>query len=136
MASRKVVLHFPKTLVDKPVICQMVKKYDLEFNILKASVTPDEEGLLVLELTAEDEKELDKATKELKELGVSVQPLSKDVVKNEERCTHCGLCVVYCPTAALYVDEETGEIRFADQKCIGCEICVKICPVKAMEVHF
>lgn len=136
MASKKVVLHFPKTLVDKPVICQMVKKYNLEFNILKASVTPDQEGLLVLELTAKDEDMLEKAVTELKELGVSVQPLSKDVVKNENRCTHCGLCVVYCPTSALYIDDTTKEVKFEDEKCIGCELCVKICPVKAMEVHF
>ena len=136
MISRKVVLHFPKTLVNKPIICQIVKKYELEFNILKASVTPDEEGLLVLELTGKEEGVIDKAVKELRDLGVSVQPLSKDVVKNEDNCTHCGVCVVYCPTSALYLDEDSKEVKFVNEKCIGCEICVKICPYRAMEVHF
>ncbi len=136
MTSRKVVLHFPKSLVDKPIICRMVKKYDLEFNILKASITPNEEGLLVLELIGKEEGIVDKAVKELRDLGVSVQPLSKDVVKNEEKCTHCGVCVVYCPTSALYMDEHSKEVKFANEKCIGCEICVKICPYRAMEVHF
>ncbi len=135
MKSKKIVLHFPKRLLDKPIICRLVKDYGLEFNILKASVTPNEEGLLVLELTGE-EKSLNKAIKDLKETGVSVQPLSKDVTRNEEGCTHCGVCVVYCPTAALYVDEESKMVIFKKEKCIGCEICVPICPTHALEVHF
>ena len=135
MESKKIVLHFPKSLVDKPIICNLVKDYQLEFNILKASVTPDEEGLLVLELSGY-KSNLSKALKYLKEIGVSVQPLGKDVVRNEKKCTHCGLCVVYCPTEALYVDEKSKEVIFERKKCIGCEICVNICPLRAMEVHF
>ena len=49
--ARKVVLRFPHRLVDKPIIYRLVKDYDLQFNILKASITPKEEGLLVLELS-------------------------------------------------------------------------------------
>ena len=135
MESKKIVLHFPKKLVDQPIICKVVKEFNLEFNILKASVTPNEEGLLVLELSGEN-KNLNKAIKYLKESGVSVQPLSKDVIRNNEQCTHCGVCVVYCPTGALYVDKKTQEVIFEEEKCIGCEICVSICPTRAMEVHF
>jgi len=135
MESRKIVLHFPRKLVDKPIICKLIEKFDLEFNILKASVTPDEEGLLVLELTGE-EKSLNSAVKYLKDNGVTVQPLAKDVIRNDNRCTHCGVCVVYCPTNALYVDTDTQRVIFQQDKCIGCEICVDICPVRAMEVHF
>jgi hypothetical protein len=36
--------------VERPIIYRLVKDYDLEFNILKASITPEQEGLLVLEL--------------------------------------------------------------------------------------
>jgi L-aspartate semialdehyde sulfurtransferase ferredoxin len=135
MDSKKVVLHFPKDLVDQPIICNLVKKHNLEFNILKASVTPDEEGLLVLELRG-PLKDLNRAIKFLKNSGVDVQPLSKDVVRNEFKCTHCGLCVVYCPTGALYTDKETQKIIFEKNKCIGCEICVKVCPPRAMEINF
>ncbi len=135
MGSKKIVLHFPKKLVDRPIVCTVIKKYDLEFNILRASVTPDEEGLLVLELIGSI-KDLNKAVKFLKSSGVTVQPLSKDVVRNDSKCTHCGLCVVYCPTSALYVDKATQEIIFEKDKCIGCEICVKVCPTRAMEVSF
>ena len=48
--TKKIVLRFPQNLVDQPIICRLVKDFDLEFNILRASVTPEEEGLLVLEL--------------------------------------------------------------------------------------
>ena len=45
IVSKKVVLHFPSRLVDQPIIYRLIKEYDLTFNILKASVIPDEEGL-------------------------------------------------------------------------------------------
>ncbi|MCX6349024.1 MAG: NIL domain-containing protein, partial [Candidatus Aureabacteria bacterium] len=45
MITRRVVLHFPSRLVDQPIISRMVREFKLDFNILKASVTPKEEGL-------------------------------------------------------------------------------------------
>jgi ABC-type methionine transport system ATPase subunit len=49
--SKRIVLHFPRRMVDRPIVSKLVKDFNLDFNILKASVTPDEEGLLVMELT-------------------------------------------------------------------------------------
>ncbi len=135
MVSKKVVLKFPHRLVDQPVIYRMVKDYDLEFNILKAYVTPREEGLLVLELNGED-KNFDKAIAYAKKLGVSVQPLSKDIKRNEKKCTHCGACVPICPTEALVVDPKTRKVEFYSEKCIACELCINACPPRAMELHF
>ena len=48
MMSQKVVLHFPPDLIDQPIISNTVKRYNLAFNILKASIDPEEAGLLVL----------------------------------------------------------------------------------------
>lgn len=134
MVGKRYVLHFPKKLVDQPIICKLTKEYDLEFNILKASVTSDEEGLLVLELKGDDGN-LNRAINYLQEIGVKVQPLSKDLIKDEGKCTHCGLCLVYCPSGALYMNEDY-EVVFEGEKCIGCEICIKICPYGAMKVYF
>ncbi|MDP2980918.1 MAG: NIL domain-containing protein, partial [Candidatus Omnitrophota bacterium] len=89
MVSKRIVLKFPHKLVDQPIVYRLVKDFDLEFNILKAYVTPREEGLMVLELKGEDH-DLDKALKYVKSLGVSVQPLSKDIKRNDSKCTHCG----------------------------------------------
>lgn len=135
MVSRRIVLKFPHRLLDQPIIYRMVKDYGLEFNILKASVTPNEQGLLVLELSGDD-KEFDKAVAYVKSLGVSVQPLSKDITRNDKKCTHCGACVPICPTEALVIDPKTRKVEFYSEKCIACELCIKACPPRAMELHF
>jgi len=135
MVSKRIVLHFPHKLVDHPIVYKLVKDYDLEFNILKAFVTPEEEGLLVLELTG-DNKNFDRGVKYLKGVGVKVQPLSQDIKRNEKRCTHCSVCVPICPTEALVVESATRNVNFYNEKCIACELCVKACPIGAMEVHF
>jgi len=131
--ARKVVLRFPHRLVDKPIIYRLVKDYDLQFNILKASVTPEEEGLLILELSGR-KKSYDEAVRFLTEAGVELKPLVKDVFRNEERCTHCGACVTICPVDAFVVDPATRRVEFHENKCIACELCIKACPVRAMEV--
>lgn len=133
--SKRIVLHFPHRLVDQPIIYRLVKEFDLQFNILKAYVTPQEEGLMVLELTGEKEN-YEKAIAYLKKSGVKIQPLSKDIIRNEKQCTHCGVCVPICPVDALVVDKETRKVNFDKDKCIACELCIKVCPTRAMEIHF
>jgi ferredoxin len=133
--SKRIVLHFPRRLVDRPIVYRLVKDYDLEFNILKASVTPEEEGLMVVELSGGQE-EYDKGIKYLVKTGVRIQSLSQDVIRNDERCTHCGACVTICPTHAFVVDPITRQVRFYDEKCVACGLCIKSCPPRAMEVHF
>lgn len=135
MISKRIVLKFPHRLVDQPIIYNLVKEFNLQFNILKAYVTPREEGLMVLELTGA-QKKFDKAVEYVKSLGITVQPLSKDIKKNEEKCTHCGACVPICPTEALVMDPKTREVIFYNERCIACELCIKACPPRAMELHF
>jgi ferredoxin len=133
--SKRIVLHFPKRMVDRPIVSRLVKDYDLEFNILKASITPEEEGLLVLELKG-DQKEYDRGIDFLVKAGVKIQSLSQDVTRNEERCTNCGACIAVCPTGAFKVDPKTRCVLFLNEKCIACGLCIKACPPRAMEVHF
>ena len=125
--ARKVVLRFPQRLVDKPILYRLAKDYDLKFNVLKASVTPKQEGVLVLELSGR-KKSYEDAVQFLQDTGVELQPL-------EERCTHCGACVTICPVGAFTVDPSTRRIDFHRTKCIACELCIKACPVRAMEVR-
>jgi ferredoxin len=133
--SKRIVLHFPKRLVDRPIVSRLVKDYDLDFNILKALVTPEEEGLLVLELSGE-QKEYDKGIRYLTQTGVKIQSLSQDVLRNEERCTHCGACIAICPSGAFELDPVTRRVNFYDERCVACGLCIKACPPRAMEVHF
>ena len=133
--SRRIVLHFPQRLTNKAIVYQLVKDFGLEFNILRASVTPGEEGLLVMELTG-DQRNYDKGIEFLTEAGVIIQSLSQDVVRNESRCTHCGACITLCPVGAFSLDPETREVIFDHSKCVVCELCIKACPPRAMELYF
>ena len=133
--SKKIVLHFPRRLVEKPVICRLVKDYDLEFNILKASISSEEEGLLVLELKGE-QPEYDRGINYLLKSGIKIQSLSQDVTRNEARCTHCGACITICPPGAFELDFQTRHVNFDNEKCVVCGLCLKACPPRAMEVHF
>lgn len=129
------MLHFPRRLVDKPIISNLIRRHDLEFSILKAQVTPREEGLMVLELKG-TAAAIQQGLDYLAEVGVKVQPLSQDIVRNEARCTHCGACITICPTDALVLDLKTRKVAFNSDKCIACELCIMACPPRAMEAHF
>jgi len=133
--SKRIVLHFPKRLVDRPIVYRLVKDYDLEFNILKAFFTPEEEGLMVLEISGE-QKDYDRGIRYLTKSGVRIQSLSQDVVLNEERCTHCGACITICPTNAFELDPQTRRVIFYNEKCVACGQCIKACPPRAIELHF
>ncbi|AEH23592.1 NIL domain-containing protein [Thermodesulfobacterium geofontis OPF15] len=127
-------LKFPPDIVDKPIVYKLVKDYDLIFNILKATITPGKEGIMIMELEGTPEK-VKNGLEYLKKIGVEVKPLEQQIIKNEEVCIQCGSCTAVCPTSALYVDRESFKILFDPQKCTACEFCVAVCITKAMEVH-
>jgi len=133
MKKKRIVLHFPPQLIDKPIAYHLVKDYNLVFNILQAKIMPNEKGIMVLELSGKD-KDYAQGIKFLQEQGIKIETLSKDVRRNDKKCTHCGACVTICPTGALYVDRNTMEIIFDIEKCIACELCVPACPPRAMQV--
>ena len=133
MVSKRIVLTFPHKMVDQPIVYKLVKDYDLVFNILQAKITPKEEGVMVLEVKGKKENYAE-GIKYLTSLGVKIQPISQDVKRDEDRCTHCGACVAICPTGALYIDKKTMKVIFDSDKCIACELCVKACPPRAMIV--
>jgi L-aspartate semialdehyde sulfurtransferase ferredoxin len=128
--EKKFVMHFPPQLIDKPIISTVIREYDLEFNILKANITP-EEGSLVLELKGKN-KNLDSAVKEVKKMGVKVQSITSDIKMIEEKCTDCTVCIPLCPVDALYLDNNTLKVKFIPEKCIACGMCIKGCPTGAM----
>lgn len=130
---KRIVLHFPKRLVDKPIVYRLVKDFDLEFNILKAEVNPKQEGVLVLEIQGNDQN-YKKGLEYLKSSGVKIQLLSEDVMMDKAKCVECTVCIPLCPTAALEQDPDTLKVRFIQEKCIACGICIKACPYGAMSI--
>ena len=133
--AKKIVIHFPKRMIDEPILFRLIKDYDLEFNILKASITPEAEGLMVVELKG-SQKNYDQGIQYLIDSGVKIQSLSQDVTRNEERCTSCGACITVCPAGAFEYEKATMAVRFNNAKCVACGLCIKACPPRAMELHF
>ena len=124
--SRRIVLHFPPHVTGQPVVYRLARDFDLSFNLLKASVSPGEEGLLIMELSG-DQENYDKGIQYLIETGVIIQSLSQDVIRDEAKCTHCGACVNLCPTGAFSLEPETRKVLFDHAKCVVCGLCVKAC---------
>ena len=135
MQKKRIVLNYPSHLVDQPVISKLVKDYDLIVNIMRARITPNEEGRLVLELTGK-RAGMEAGFKYLSEIGVEIQPLAQDVKWHEDRCTHCTACIGVCPTKALDVERTNMEVSFKRDKCNACELCIPVCPYQAMEILF
>lgn len=135
MAQARVVLHYPQNMIDQPVVHELARTHNLTFNILRADITPDAEGLMVLELTG-DAADLERGLEYVREVGVRAQPLGHDVTQDGDVCTDCGACVTICPTGALVIDLQTREVKFDPEQCIACELCVPVCPPRAMRVQF
>jgi L-aspartate semialdehyde sulfurtransferase ferredoxin len=132
--SRKVVIRYAADNVDQPIIYQLVTKHDLVFNILKARIFPRREGVIVLELSGRKEN-FDRGIRFLKEKGLRIEPLSKSVSQNLDKCVHCGACTAFCLTSALFFEEKSMKVLFDAEKCNGCELCVTACPTRAMEAN-
>jgi ferredoxin len=121
-------------MVDRPIVSRLAKNFNLDFNILKASINQDAEGTMVLELSGSPE-DYDRGIKYLQEAGVRIQSLGHDIIRNEDRCTDCGACVGVCPAGAFEVEIKTRKIIFQNDKCLACELCIKACPPRAMSLH-
>ena len=105
-------------------------------NVYRAKVTPEEEGYLVLDVTgAEDD--IQRGIDFVRTFDVTVNDTGKGVNRDPERCTHCGHCVVHCPTKALYIaDPATREVGYNEGECIECLACTRVCPYGACASAF
>ena len=135
MYSKMLSLRFPKKIVNEPIAVNLVKKFDLSFNILKATIYPRKEGLMVLELSGH-KKNFQRGVRYLKSIGIKVESIGQDIKRDEEICFQCGACTAVCPTGALYIKRPEMEVIFDTDKCSACELCVSACPARAMEVKF
>jgi ferredoxin len=134
MYAKMLVLQFPKTEVEKPIVCYLASEYDLTFNILKATILPRKEGVMVLELLG-TRKNFNKGVKYLKSRGVKVHPVGQEIDRNRTKCTHCGACTAVCPTGALSVKRPDMMVAFNKKRCSVCGLCVAACPPRAMEIR-
>ena len=134
MYSKILKLRFPITEVQKPIVCNLARDYDLVFNILNAGILPRKEGFMVLEISG-SRKDFKAGVDYLKRQGVDVRNASREIKRNEKKCTHCGACTAVCPTGALSIRRPEMAVEFDQQKCSVCELCVTACPPRVMVVR-
>ena len=132
--SKILILRFPRTEVQKPLVCNLAREFDLVFNILNAGILPRKEGYMVLELSG-TRKNFKDGVQYLKNQGVDVQNASREVKRDDDTCTHCGACTAVCPTGALSIRRPEMTVVFELEKCSVCELCVPACPTRAMKVR-
>ena len=78
MARLRVRLTFPPALIQEPIVYRLVKDFYIVINIRRAEVKADH-GWIALELEA-DERALERGVKWLKDKGVQVDPIERDVI--------------------------------------------------------
>ncbi|MDD3520398.1 MAG: 4Fe-4S binding protein [Actinomycetota bacterium] len=132
MASEKLILDFPKNVVTKPIVYHVVKDFDLEFNILRAEITPNLEGRMLLEIRGKKDK-IEECKNFLKKEGVQTREATQEIILDKELCVNCGACVSLCFSHALAINKDTYEIEFDKDKCVLCGICLNGCPVNALK---
>ncbi|MFH0926557.1 MAG: NIL domain-containing protein [bacterium] len=135
MIKRKVVLIFPASIAEKPITYKLIKDYDLVMNIIRAKVTPNETGRLVLELNGEIDK-IEAGLNYMKNQGVIIDNLAQEIRFKEGECIDCGACIAVCRVMALSINPQTSILEFDREKCILCEKCVQACPLGVIEIAF
>jgi L-aspartate semialdehyde sulfurtransferase ferredoxin len=133
MTSRTKVLRFSKAIWKQPIVCKLATDYGLTFNIVKAFILPRQEGRMILELIGEEEN-YRRGIQYLKRCGVKVEPIERDITRDDKRCIQCGACTGLCPTQSLHMIKPAMTVEFDPALCIGCGWCIKACPTRAMQL--
>ena len=78
-ARERVYLTFPKHLIKEPILSMLAKRFDVVFNIRGSTVTA-EMALVAIELDGR-RREVEKAIGWLKNKGVTVEPIGRNVIE-------------------------------------------------------
>lgn len=131
MLTKRILLVFPKSEVEQPIINDLIRYHNLTVNIFGASISPEEQGHLLIDITGTPE-DVQKGLKFIRTLEIKVKETNKGLQWDRDACVQCTNCVTHCPTDALYVkDRQTMEVDFNEDLCIECWSCLKNCPYGA-----
>ena len=133
MKKMKLKITFHKNSVTKPLIYELIKKYDIMFNILHADINYGSEGTLITEISGEDTN-IKNALEFLDSLDVQYKLYEKSIIIDKNQCINCGACTAVCPSGSLSMNKN-DELDFDKEKCLVCELCIPACPLQAISIE-
>ena len=133
--KRRFTIKFPPESAKIPLTYHLIKDYDFMVNILRATISGEHEGRLLMEVEAEPDK-LEQGLDFLKSHNITIIPLDQQIILDKDRCIHCGACTAVCFSGALSLDRENWELLFDSEKCVMCGQCVTACPLRIIRAEF
>jgi MinD superfamily P-loop ATPase len=127
----KLFMKFPPNVTNTPVTYQLVKKFDLKFNILKAEIDFNLVGIILYDIEGEAGNISD-AMDYVRSLGIECDMAPSGIVISNTLCTDCGLCTSVCAINALSISGPDWKLNYDAGKCIGCNQCIPVCPTRAI----
>jgi ferredoxin len=127
----KLFMQFPTKLTDTPVTYELIKRFDLKVNILKANIDFNMVGTMLYDLEG-SAKAIAESVSYLKNLGLDAKLVSTVITIDENRCTDCGLCTSVCGIKALTIGNPDWKLSYDTDKCVGCNHCIPVCPSRAI----
>ncbi|HZK02875.1 MAG TPA: NIL domain-containing protein [Bacteroidaceae bacterium] len=132
---KKLILTFPGESIERPFTYELIKKFDIRINILKANIEAGKTGKLLVEFDA-DVESINKAIEYLEANGVDISLLSSKISYNSTLCINCGACAAACPPHALTITSPDWKLVFDKDKCIMCKLCLTSCPLNLFKIEF
>lgn len=133
MIHKRFVLTFPPSATGEPITFNLIKKFDIMVNIVRADISPGKVGHLVMEMTA-PAKVLKEGMLYIRQQNVDCEPIEKKIYYREDLCIHCGACTSVCFAGALTMERKSAELRFEPEKCVVCELCLNSCPLNLFSI--
>ena len=136
MVTKRLHLTFPSTAVEEPIVYHLVRDYNLLINIVRANITPDEEGYLALNVTGTEE-DIQRGIAFAQSYSVVISEITKGLIWDSNRCTSCSNCITHCPTNALHIaDRKTMKVAYDSLLCVECMSCIRNCPYGVCTSYF
>ena len=57
-----------------------------------------------------------------------------EVIRNNDRCISCQICVQQCANEVHSYDKEHKSMKCDEAKCVNCQRCVSFCPTRALKI--
>ena len=128
----KMIMKFTKDITNQPITYDLIKKYDLRINILKADINFKFEGYVVLDIDGHS-KDIADGLLYLESLGVEADLITNTIEIDRKLCVACGVCTGTCAVRALSMDKDNWSLMYTENRCVGCNRCVGVCPTRAIK---